>query len=112
MHIIIANGLIVPFHTIIILTEADLNMPDRKRQCIIFNNLTRKKHGDFLHLPPWVVEAGKKKELIDFFFILYKDDKEEPRLILENDFIDLHISLVNASVNAKVLLLKGEESEE
>ena len=90
---------------------AEINTPDAKRQGVIFDSLIRKKYGDSMNLPPWVVEAGKKKKPINHSsFVPYKDDEEEISLILENDVIDMDISLVDALVNAKVLfyLRQGE----
>ena len=92
---------------------AKMNQPDAKRQRVIFDNLIRKKHEDSMNLLPWVVEATKKKAEIDRSFVPYKDDEVEPQSMPKNDVkgLDMNISLVDAFVNAEVLLPQGEESE-
>ena len=75
------------------------------------NNSVLSKHGDLINLPPWPVEADKKLKAVDHSFIPYKDDESEPLLIPKNCVIDMNISLVDAYVNAKVLLPQGEESK-
>ena len=110
-NIMTKNGSIVPRRTVIPLTMAEMNQPDAKRQRVIFDNLIRKKHGDSMNLPPWVVEANKKKTEIDRSFVPYKDDEVKPRSMPENDVIDMNIFLVDAFVNAKFLLPQWEESE-
>ena len=58
-----------------------------------------------------MVGAGKRKLPDDQSFVPYKDDVEEPRLMPENDIHDMSICLVDALINAEVLLPQGEESE-
>lgn len=111
INIMTENGSIIPCHTVTLLTTADLIMLDMKRQCIIFDNLIRKKHADSMNFSPGIKEATKLKKQVNCSFIPYKDDIEEPQLVQENNVIDMHVSLVNASVNAKILLPQGEESE-
>ena len=65
LNIMTENRSIVPCQTVIPLTMAEMNQPDGKRQCVIFDNLIRKKHRDSMNLPPWVVEANKKLSKID-----------------------------------------------
>ena len=74
MNILQVNGSIVPLCTNIPLTTINLNMPDMKRQRIIFDNLKKKKYGDSINLPPLVIEADKLKKPIDCSFVPYKDD--------------------------------------
>ena len=54
-----------------------------------------------------------EKAEIDRSFVPYEDDEVEPRSMPENDVkgLDMNISLVDAFVNAEVLLPQGEESE-
>ena len=62
-----------------------------------------------MNLPPWVVEAAKKKAEIDRPFVPYEDDEVEPWSMPENNVkgLDMNISLVDAFVNAEVLLPQG-----
>ena len=48
-----------------------------------------------MNLPPWVVEANKKKTEINRSFVPYEDDEVELRSMPENDVIgiDMNISL-------------------
>ena len=55
-----------------------MNQPDAKRQRVIFDNLIRKKHGDSMNLPPWVIEANKKLTEINHSFVPYEDDEVKP----------------------------------
>ena len=55
------------------------------------------------------MEAGKKDSPVDQIFILYKDDVEASRLIPEKDIHILQIYLVDALMNAEVLLPQEEE---
>ena len=64
-----------------------------------------------MNLPPWGVEAKRKLEDYDRSFVPYEDDEVGPHSMPENDVIDMNISLVDAFVNAEVLLPQGEESE-
>ena len=66
-----------------------------------------------MNLPPWAVEAAKHKANIDRSYVPYEDDEVEPRSMPDNDVkgLDMNISLVDAFVNAEVLLPQGEESE-
>ena len=48
---------------------------------------------------------------INHSFIPYKYDEVEPYFMQENNVIDMNISLVDAFMNAEVLLPQGEESE-
>ena len=64
-----------------------------------------------MNLSPWQVEADKKLKAIDCSLMPHKYDESEPRLIPENDVIDMYISLVDAFVNAEVFLPQGEESK-
>ena len=112
IYIITENGSSVPCRTIIPLTMAKMNTPDATSQRVIFDNLIRKKHRDLMNLPPWKIEANEKKKVFhSLLFIPYKDDEVGHHSIPENDVIDMNISRVDAFVNAKVLLLQGEESE-
>ena len=106
MNIMTENGSIVPCRTIIPLTMAEMNMPDAKRQCVIFDNIIREKHRDSMNLPPWQMEANEKRKDNDCSFIPYKDDESEPHLIPENDVIDMNVSLVDAFVNADIIFSK------
>ena len=105
------NGTIVPCWTVILLVMAEMNTPDAKRKCVIFDNVTREKHRDSMNLPPWVVEANKKMKAIDCSFIPYKDDEEEPCLIPKNDVIEMNISLVDVFVNPIVFLQESKGYE-
>ena len=78
MNIMTVNGSIDPNCIIIPLTMIEMNTPDERRQRVVFDNLIRKKHGD---------------SMIDCSFIPYKDDKEEPRLMPENDVKDTQFLL-------------------
>ena len=111
MNIMTSNGSIVPRRTVIHLTMAEINTIDAKMQCVIFDNLIRKKQGALMNLPLWTIEVNGKMKAIDHSFIPYKDDEVEHHSMTENDFIDMYISLVNAFVNAKFLLPSREESE-
>ena len=86
---------------------AKMNTPDANRQRCVIDNLIRKKHGDSMNLPPWKIEANGKLRAIDCSFIPYKDDEVEPHLMLENNVIDMNISLVDALMNVKVLFPQG-----
>ena len=100
MNILMSNGSIVPRRSVVPLSKADLNMPHERKQRVIFDNLIRKKHGDSMNLPPWVVAANKKKRKVDRSFIPYEDDEEDPRVIPENNIHELSICLVDALINA------------
>ena len=112
MNIMTSNSSNVPRWTVIPLTMAKMNTLDAKGQRVIIDNIIRENHGNLMNLLPWAVEADKKMKAVDCSFIPYEDGEEEPCLIPENDDIDMNISLVDAFVNAKVLLPQGEESEE